>query len=161
MPNIQPFLWFDTQAEEAAEFYVSVFPNSRVVEVARFGDAGPGPAGSVMTVRFSLDGAEFVALNGGPADSEFNLGVSFVIDCKSSDEVDYYWSRLSDAGEEGACGWLKDRFGLSWQVVPEGLSALLGDPDADRARRAMEAMLQMNKLDLPAMEAAAGASGPQ
>lgn len=155
MPPIHPFLWFDTQAEEAATFYTGVFPNSRILDVNRYGEGGPGPAGSAMTVRFSLDGTEFVALNGGPVHSEFNLGVSFVIGCKSAEEVDHYWSTLTEGGEEGACGWLKDRYGLSWQVVPDGLPAVLGDPDADRARRAMEAMMSMKKLDLPAMQAAA------
>jgi len=159
MPDIHPFLWFDTQAEEAAEYYTSVFPDSSILEVARYGAAGPGPIGSVMTVSFSLDGIEFVALNGGPEHCDFNLGVSFVVDCKSQDEVDYYWSALTDGGEEGACGWLKDRFGLSWQIVPEGLPALLGDPDPDRSERAMRAMMNMKKLDLPAMEAAAADNG--
>jgi predicted 3-demethylubiquinone-9 3-methyltransferase (glyoxalase superfamily) len=155
MAKIHPFLWFDTQAEEAAAFYVSVFPSSRILEVARYGDAGPGPAGSAMTVRFSLDGAEFVALNGGPVHDGFNLGVSFVVNCTSPEDVDYYWAALTEGGEEGSCGWLKDRYGLSWQVVPDGLPAVLSDPDPERARRAMEAMLGMKKLDLPAMQAAA------
>ncbi|MGH9103265.1 MAG: VOC family protein [Acidimicrobiales bacterium] len=157
MPRIHPFLWFDNQAEEAANFYVSAFPRSRVLDVLRYGDAGPGPAGSVMTVRFSLDGNEVVALNGGPAHYGFNLGVSLVVECKTPEEVDHYWSALSEGGEEGVCGWLADRFGLSWQIVPEGLVALLQDADPDRARRAAEAMLGMKKLDLAAMEAAAGA----
>jgi predicted 3-demethylubiquinone-9 3-methyltransferase (glyoxalase superfamily) len=158
MPNIHPFLWFDTQAGEAADFYVSVFPNSRILSTERYSDAGPGPTGSVMTVQFVLDGAEFVALNGGPVHSAFNLGVSFVIDCKSPDEVDYYWAALCDGGEEGSCGWLKDKFGLSWQVVPDGLPGVLGDPDPDRAQRAMNAMMGMKKLDLRALEAAAAGS---
>ena len=157
--TITPFLWFDTQAEEAARFYTSVFPNSRLTEVVRYGDSGPGPAGSVMTVRFELDGAEFVALNGGPAHFGFNLGVSFVVDCKSQEEVDKRWAALTDGGEEGQCGWLTDRYGLSWQVVPDGLPALLGDPDPNRAGRAMQAMLAMKKIDLPAMERAAAGEG--
>jgi predicted 3-demethylubiquinone-9 3-methyltransferase (glyoxalase superfamily) len=155
MPTITPFLWFDDQAEQAAEFYVSVFPNSRIDQVARYGDAGPGPVGSVMTVRFSLDGNEFVALNGGPAHYGFDESVSFVVNCKTEAEVDRYWSALTDGGQEIACGWLKDRYGLRWQVVPEGLPALLGDPDPERARRATQAMMGMKKLDLKAMREAA------
>jgi predicted 3-demethylubiquinone-9 3-methyltransferase (glyoxalase superfamily) len=154
MAPVHPFLWFDTQAQEAAEFYVSVFSNSRILDITHYGEAGPGPTGSVMTVRFSLDGSEFVALNGGPEHAEFNLGVSFVVACSSPEEVDHYWSALAEGGEEGACGWLKDKFGLSWQVVPDGLPALLGDPDPRRAQRAMQAMLGMTKLDLRAMAAA-------
>jgi predicted 3-demethylubiquinone-9 3-methyltransferase (glyoxalase superfamily) len=157
MPDIHPFLWFDDQAEQAAEFYVSVFPNSEITDLVRYGEGGPGPTGSVMTVAFTLDGTEFVALNGGPAHHGFNLAVSFFIGCQDQAEVDHYWSALSDGGEEGSCGWLKDRFGLSWQVVPEGLPALLGDPDPGRSQRAMAAMLAMKKLDLPAMQAAADA----
>jgi predicted 3-demethylubiquinone-9 3-methyltransferase (glyoxalase superfamily) len=158
MPAITPFLWFDDRAEEAARFYTSLFPNSRIIDVVRYGEAGPGPAGSVMTVRFELDGREFVALNGGPANYGFNLAVSFVIDCKTPEEVDYYWGALAKGGREDRCGWLQDRYGLAWQVVPEGLPALLGDPDPGRAQRAMQAMMGMTKLDLGAMErAAAGA----
>jgi predicted 3-demethylubiquinone-9 3-methyltransferase (glyoxalase superfamily) len=158
MPTITPFLWFDDQAEEAAEFYVSVFPNSRIEQLTRYGDAGPGPAGSVMTVRLTLDGNEFVALNGGPAHYGFNESISFVVNCKTEAEVDHYWSALTDGGEEIACGWLKDRYGLRWQIVPEGLLELLGDPDPQRAQRANEAMLGMKKLDLRALrEAADGA----
>lgn len=159
MPAITPFLWFDTQAEEAARFYVSVFPNSAILDVVRYGETGPGPTGSVMTVRFRLDGTELVALNGGPEHYGFNLGVSFMVDCPSAEDVDHYWSALSQDGEEGQCGWLKDRFGLSWQIVPSGLPALLGDPDPERARRAMQAMLTMRKLDLRAMERAAAGQG--
>jgi predicted 3-demethylubiquinone-9 3-methyltransferase (glyoxalase superfamily) len=159
MPSITPFLWFDTQAEEAARFYTSVFPNSRVVEVVHYGEAGPGPAGSVMTVRFELDGTAFVALNGGPAHYGFNLGVSFVVDCASPEEVDHYWSALTEGGEESQCGWLTDRFGLSWQIVPSRLLALLSDPDPQRAERAMRAMLSMKKLDILALEAAAEGAG--
>jgi predicted 3-demethylubiquinone-9 3-methyltransferase (glyoxalase superfamily) len=160
MPAITPFLWFDTQAEDAARFYTSVFPNSRIMDVVRYGAAGPGPTGSVMTVHFELDGREFVALNGGPAYYGFNLAVSFVIDCKTPEEVDYYWAALTEGGREDQCGWLQDRFGLAWQVVPEGLPALLGDPDPERAQRAMQAMMGMKKLDIRAMELAAqGANG--
>ncbi|MCU1492069.1 MAG: 3-demethylubiquinone-9 3-methyltransferase [Acidimicrobiaceae bacterium] len=159
MPDIHPFMWFDTEAEEAARFYVSVFPNSRILDVTRYGASGPGPEGAAMTVRYSLDGTEFTALNGGPAHAGFNLGVSFVVPCESTEEVDHYWSALTEGGEESSCGWLKDKFGLSWQIVPTGLGELLGDPDPGRARRAMEAMLQMKKLDLTAM--AAAAAGPE
>lgn len=155
MPSITPFLWFDDQAEEAAEFYVSVFPNSRIEQVTRYDETGPGPAGSVMTVRFCLDGDEFVALNGGPDHYGFDESISFVIDCATEDEVDHYWSTLTEGGEEIACGWLKDRYGLRWQVVPEGFVEVLGDPDPDRAQRAMRAMMGMKKLDLRAMREAA------
>jgi predicted 3-demethylubiquinone-9 3-methyltransferase (glyoxalase superfamily) len=155
MTQITPFLWFDDQAEEAVEFYLSVFPNSRILDIARHGDAGPGPPGSVMTIRFELDGHEFVALNGGPAHYDFDESISFVIDCASEDEVDHFWEALTDGGEEIACGWLKDRYGLRWQVVPSELPSLLGDPDPARASRAMQAMLTMKKLDMTAMKAAA------
>ncbi len=155
MPRITPFLWFDDQAEEAAEFYVSLFPGSRVLQVARYGEGGPGPAGSAMTVHFELDGQPFVALNGGPAHYGFDESVSFLIDCATQDEVDRYWVALTDGGEEIACGWLKDRYGLRWQVVPSGLPAILGDPDPERAGRAMAAMMAMKKLDIGAMKDAA------
>lgn len=159
MPDIHPFLWFDDQAMEAAEFYVSVFPSSRITDVVRYNDAGPGTPGEVMTVAFELDGKKFTAINGGPAHYDFNLGVSFVIDCDSAKELDHYWDALTAGGEESACGWLKDRFGLAWQVVPTGLPAVLGDPDPARAERAMSAMLGMKKLDLPAIAAAAQVAG--
>ena len=156
MPKITPFLWFDDQAEEAVEFYLSVFPDSRVLQVARHGEGGPGPAGSVMTVHFELDGNEFLALNGGPDHYSFDESISFVIDCATQDDVDHYWDALlAGGGEEIACGWLKDRYGLRWQVVPAELPALLGDPDPDRAGRAMQAMLSMKKLDIRAMKEAA------
>lgn len=159
VPRITPFLWFDDQAEEAADFYASIFPNSRIVDVARYGEAGPGPAGSVMLVRFDLDGNEFMALNGGPDHYGFDEAISFAVDCATQDEVDRYWKALTDGGEEIACGWLKDRYGLRWQIVPSELSSLLGDPDPDRARRATAAMLTMKKLDVRALrEAADGAS---
>ena len=161
MPRITPFLWFDDQAEEAARFYVSVFPHSRVVQVARYGETGPGPAGSVMTVHFELDGQEFIALNGGPDNYGFDESISFTIDCPTQDDVDRYWEALTDGGEEIACGWLKDRYGLRWQVVPSELPALLGDPDPERAGRAMAAMLSMKKLDIGVMKKAAdGAAVP-
>ena len=154
MPKISPFLWFDTQAEDAANYYVRTFPNSRIVDVTRYGEAGPGPKGQAMTVRFELEGTEYIALNGGPHFT-FNEAVSFSIDCKDQEEVDRYWGRLTDGGQEGQCGWLKDRFGLSWQVNPTRLGELLGDPDPGRARRAMEAMMTMKKIDIAALEKAA------
>lgn len=155
MPKITPFLWFNDQAEQAAEYYVSVFPNSRIVQVTRYGEAGPGPAGSVMTVQFELDGNEFIALNGGPDYYAFDESVSFYINCASGEEVDHYWNALTDGGEEIACGWLKDRYGLRWQVVPDGLVELLSDPDPERAARATRAMMSMTKLDLRAVRQAA------
>ena len=154
MKKITPCLWFDTEAEEAANLYPSVFPNSRVLGVSRYGDAGPRPAGMVMTVNFELEGQEFVALNGGP-DFMFDEAISFQIACDSQDEVDYYWDRLTDGGEEGPCGWLKDRFGLSWQIVPTRLVELIEDPDPGKSQRAMEAMLGMKKIDIAAVEQAA------
>ena len=127
MQEITPCLWFDTEGEEAATFYASVFPNSKIVEVARYGEAGPRPAGTVMTVSFELDGQEFVALNGGP-DFTFNEAISFQVSCKTQEEVDAFWSKLSEGGEEGPCGWLKDRYGVSWQIIPTALPELLADP---------------------------------
>jgi predicted 3-demethylubiquinone-9 3-methyltransferase (glyoxalase superfamily) len=159
MPRITPFLWFDDQAEEAVNFYLSVFANSRILAVARHGEAGPGPAGSVMTIEFELDGNKFVALNGGPAHYGFDESISFVVDC-AEDEVDYYWNALTDGGEEIACGWLKDRYGLRWQIVPSGFLELIGDPDPERAQRAMQAMMQMKKLDLKALRDAADGRAP-
>jgi predicted 3-demethylubiquinone-9 3-methyltransferase (glyoxalase superfamily) len=153
MPKITPFLWFDTQAEEAAEFYASISPDSRVLEVARYGEAGPGPAGSAMTVRFELDGQEFLALNGGP-EFRFTEAVSFLVSCASQEEVDWYWERLSEGGEERVCGWLRDRYGLSWQVVPAILSELLTDPDWEKADRVMQAMLRMTKIDITGLQEA-------
>src|SRR3712207_7558491 len=154
MPAITPCLWFDTQGEEAAEFYTSIFPNSRIVEVARYGEAGPRDTGTVMTVAFELDGRPFVALNGGP-DFHFTEALSLMIDCESQDEVDHYWERLGDGGEHGPCGWLKDRYGVSWQVVPTRLTELLDDPDPETSQRVMKAMLAMRKIDIAALEEAA------
>jgi predicted 3-demethylubiquinone-9 3-methyltransferase (glyoxalase superfamily) len=155
MPQkIIPSLWFDTQAEDAAEFYVSVFKNSQIVNITHYTEAGPRPTGMVMTVEFELDGQRFVGLNGGP-DFTFNEAVSLQISCSDQDEVDYYWERLADGGQAGPCGWLKDRFGLSWQVVPEGMVELFADPDRQRAARAMQAMMTMGKLDLAAVQRAA------
>jgi predicted 3-demethylubiquinone-9 3-methyltransferase (glyoxalase superfamily) len=157
MKKITPCLWFDTQGEEAANFYTSIFKNSRVIDVARYGAAGPGPEGTVMAVNFELDGREFVALNGGPQFT-FDEAVSFQVPCDSQDEVDYFWERLGEGGEEGQCGWLKDKFGLWWQVFPSELQELLADPDPGRSQRAMAAMLQMRKIDLPALRRAADQS---
>ncbi|MEW6320467.1 MAG: VOC family protein [Acidobacteriota bacterium] len=153
MPRITPFLWFDTQAEEAARFYTSIFPNSRVGAITRYGEGAPGPAGGVMTVAFELEGREFIALNGGPHFA-FNESISFSIDCETQEEVDYYWEKLTAGGTEVQCGWLKDRYGLCWQVNPRILGQLLGDPDPEKARRAMQAMLQMKKIDIAALRAA-------
>lgn len=156
MPKIIPNLWFDTQAEEAAQYYCSIFPNSRITRTIRYTDAGPGPEGSVVTVEFELDGQPFVGINGGPAFT-FTEAVSLQIDCRDQAEVDHYWDALTDGGEEGQCGWLKDRYGLSWQVVPAELIDLLDDPDRARAARATKAMYEMRKIDLAACKAAADA----
>jgi predicted 3-demethylubiquinone-9 3-methyltransferase (glyoxalase superfamily) len=152
--RITPNLWFDTQAEEAASFYTSVFPNSRIVSVSRYPEGAPREAGMVMTVEFELDGQRIVGINGGP-EFTFDEAVSLQVNCKDQQEVDYYWETLSDGGEEGPCGWLKDRFGLSWQVTPEGMDEIFSDPDPGRAQRAMQAMLQMRKLDGDALRRAA------
>ena len=158
MPRITPNLWFDTQAEQAAEYYVSVFPNSEIKATSYYGEAGPGTPGTVLTVSFTLDGQEFLALNGGPQFT-FDEAISFVIVCKDQDEVDHYWNKLSgDGGEEGPCGWLKDRYGLSWQVVPAAVAQMMSDPDEGRRDRAMKAVLSMKKLDLAAIQAAADAA---
>jgi predicted 3-demethylubiquinone-9 3-methyltransferase (glyoxalase superfamily) len=154
MHEITPFLGFDTEGEDAANFYTSVFPNSKILAVSRYGSAGPRPEGSVMTVSFELNGQKFVALNGGPQFT-FSEAVSFQVSCEGQDEVDTFWSKLSEGGEEGPCGWLKDKFGLSWQIVPTALPALLGDPDPERARRAMQAMLKMTKIEIGELERAA------
>jgi predicted 3-demethylubiquinone-9 3-methyltransferase (glyoxalase superfamily) len=152
--RITPFLWFDGNAEEAARFYVSVFKNSKIVTTARYGeDAGPGPKGSVMTVVFSLDGQEFIGLNGGPH-FKFTEAVSFSVDCKTQEEVDYYWDKLSAGGEPSQCGWLKDKFGLSWQVNPGVLGEMLSDSDPAKSKRVMEAMLKMQKIDIAALRRA-------
>lgn len=147
MQRITPFLWFDNNAEEAMNFYVSVFKNSRVNRVTRYGEAGPGPAGSVMTVEFELDGQEFVGLNGGPH-FQFTEAVSFTVKCETQEEIDYYWDTLSEGGQKSRCGWLKDKFGLSWQVEPRILGDLMADKDPEKAKRVMEAMLKMDKIDI-------------
>jgi predicted 3-demethylubiquinone-9 3-methyltransferase (glyoxalase superfamily) len=152
--KLTPCLWFDTEGEEAATFYTSVFPNSRIVDIARYGEGAPRPAGTVMVVTFELDGQQFVALNGGPQFA-FSEAISFQVSCEGQEEVDHFWNTLSEGGEEGPCGWLKDRFGLSWQVVPTALPALLGDPDPERAQRAMAAMLKMHKIVIADLELAA------
>jgi predicted 3-demethylubiquinone-9 3-methyltransferase (glyoxalase superfamily) len=147
MQAISPFLWYDDQAEEAAIFYTSLFPNSRINKVTRYGEVGPGEAGTVMTVDFELNGQQFVALNGGPH-YKFSEAVSFVVSCENQEEVDGYWEQLSDGGEKGPCGWLKDRYGLSWQVVPTVLGELLRDPDPEKSQRVTAAMLKMSKIEI-------------
>jgi predicted 3-demethylubiquinone-9 3-methyltransferase (glyoxalase superfamily) len=154
MQTITPCLWFDTEGEDAARFYTSVFPNSRIVDVAHYGSAGPRPEGMVMTVDFELDGQKFVALNGGP-EFTFDEAISFQVNCETQEEVDRYWSTLSEGGEEGPCGWLKDRFGVSWQIVPIRLTELLADPDREKAQRVMGAMLQMRRIEIDELERAA------
>jgi predicted 3-demethylubiquinone-9 3-methyltransferase (glyoxalase superfamily) len=154
MPRITPNLWFDTEGLDAAEFYCSIFPNSEIRTVSHYTDAGPRPAGTVLTVDFVLDGQELTAINGGP-EFTFDEAISLAINCKDQDEIDYYWTKLTEGGEESQCGWLKDRYGLSWQVVPEGIDELMLDPDPGRAERAMKAMLGMKKLDVAALRAAA------
>ena len=154
MSSITPWLWFDTEAEEAATFWTSLFPNSKIVEITRYGAAGPREEGSVMTVSFELDGRLYAGLNGGPQ-YRFSEASSLQVLCENQAEVDRYWSALTDGGEEGPCGWCKDRFGFSWQIVPKVLPELLGDPDRERAQRAMQAMLGMKKLDIAALCAAA------
>jgi predicted 3-demethylubiquinone-9 3-methyltransferase (glyoxalase superfamily) len=157
MPKITPCLWFDDQAEDAATFYTSVFPSSRIVDVDRYGEAGPRPAGMVMMVTFELDGQLFTALNGGP---EFTIdeAISFEVSCETQEEVDHYWSKLSEGGQEGPCGWLKDKFGVSWQIVPNALPRLLRDSDRAKSQRVMKAMLGMKKIEIDELERAATAA---
>lgn len=157
MQKITPYLWFDTEGEEAAKFYTSLFENSRILEVSRYGEAGPRPAGTVMTVSFELDGQQFVALNGGP-EFAFTEALSFQVSCKDQEEVDKFWYGLSEGGEEGPCGWLKDRYGLSWQIIPTALPELLSDPDPERSQRAMQAMLGMKKIEIDGVRKAADAA---
>ena len=154
MPKITPFLWFNDEAEEAANFYASVFRNSKVKAVTRYSDAGPGPKGSVMTVNFELDGQEFTALNGGPQYT-FTEALSFVVHCDTQQDVDYYWDMLTAGGQESQCGWLKDKYGLSWQIVPKALPRLLQQTDPAKAQRVVQALLRMKKLDIGALERAA------
>ncbi len=157
MQKITPCLWFDTEGEDAVRFYTSIFPNSRVVDVARYGSAGPRPEGTVMTVSFELDGQRFIALNGGP-DFTFNEAISFQVECETQEEVDAFWSKLSEGGEEGPCGWLKDKYGVSWQVIPTALPRLLADPDREKSQRVMEAMLSMKKIEIDGLQRAAAAA---
>ncbi|HUQ97336.1 MAG TPA: VOC family protein [Chitinophagaceae bacterium] len=151
--RITPFLWFDGNAEEAVNFYVSIFKNASVKKMARYGEGGPGPKGTVMTASFELDGMEFIALNGGPL-YKFTEATSFVVNCESQEEVDHYWNALSEGGAKGRCGWLKDKFGLSWQVVPTALVTLLSNKDAERSKKAMAAMMKMDKIDIAVLEEA-------
>jgi predicted 3-demethylubiquinone-9 3-methyltransferase (glyoxalase superfamily) len=157
MQTVTPCLWFDADGEDAANFYVSVFPDSKIVDVTRYGSAGPRPEGTVMTVEFVIAGQPFVALNGGP-DFTFSEAVSFQVSCETQEEVDRYWSTLSEGGEEGPCGWLKDKYGLSWQIVPTALPRLLASSDADRSQRVMAAMLKMGKIEIAELEQAAAAA---
>ncbi len=153
MPKITPNLWFDTQGLEAAEFYVSVFPNSNVTDITRYGEGAPVPAGTVLTVNFELDGQEYTAINGGPQ-FRFDEAISLLINCADQDEVDYYWEKLTEGGEESQCGWLKDKYGLSWQVCPIGWEKMLNSDDTEAVARAMQAMYGMKKLDIAALQAA-------
>ena len=148
--KITPFLWFDDQAEEAVKFYTSIFKNSQITNIARYGEAGPGPKGSVMTVGFELEGQEFVALNGGPH-FKFTEAISFVVNCETQEEIDQFWKKLSEGGKVQQCGWLKDKYGLSWQIVPTILAELVGAKDPHKSNRVMEAMLKMVKLDIAAL----------
>jgi len=153
MQKITPFLWFDNNAEEAVNFYVSLFKNSKVLSITRYGEAGPGPAGTVLTAAFQLQGQEFIALNGGPQ-FKFSEAISFSVNCETQEEVDQYWEKLSEGGEKGRCGWLKDKYGLSWQVNPVVLGEMLQDEDPEKAKRVMEAMLQMDELDIETLKKA-------
>lgn len=153
MQKITPFLWFDGKAEEAVNLYVSVFKNSKVVSVSRYGEAGPGPKGSVMSVTFQLDGQDFYALNGGPLFT-FTPAISFFVNCETQQEVDELWEKLSEGGKKDRCGWLKDKFGLSWQIIPTVLGKLLHDKDAEKSKRVMQAMLQMDKIEIKTLKQA-------
>lgn len=153
MQKITPFLWFNDNAEEAMKLYTSIFKNSKVGKVARYGDAGPGPKGTVMTASFSLDGQEFLALNGGPK-FKFTEAVSFVVNCETQKEIDEFWEKLSAGGQESECGWLKDKFGLSWQIVPTVLGTLMSDPDRTKSQRVMSALLKMKRLDIATLQRA-------
>jgi predicted 3-demethylubiquinone-9 3-methyltransferase (glyoxalase superfamily) len=153
MQKITPFLWFNDNAEEAMKFYTSIFKNSKIGKVARYGDAGPGPKGTVMTASFSLEGQEFLALNGGP-NFKFTEAISFVVNCETQKELDEFWERLSAGGQEIECGWLKDKFGLSWQIVPTILGKLMSGPDPAKSQRVMSALLKMKKLDIATLQRA-------
>ena len=155
MKKINPFLWFDSEAEQAAKFYVGIFKNSKIGKITHYGEDGPRPKGSVMTAEFTLDRVDFMALNGGPQ-FKFTQAISFSVNCETQDEIDYFWEKLSaDGGSTGRCGWLKDKFGLSWQVNPVFLGDMLADPDAGKANRVMKAMMEMDKIDIAALEKAA------
>ena len=156
MQKITPFLWFDNNAEEAMNFYLSVFKNSKAGTISRYGDTGPGPKGTVMTAEFSLEGIEFVALNAGPQ-FKFTEAISFVVNCETQEEVDYYWEKLSEGGAKSRCGWLKDKFGMSWQVTPTILTELVSGPDHEKADRVMKAMMQMDKIEIEPIKRAADA----
>jgi predicted 3-demethylubiquinone-9 3-methyltransferase (glyoxalase superfamily) len=153
MQKITPFLWFDNKAEEAMNFYVSIFKNSKIVSVTRYGEAGPGPKGAVMIAAFQLNGQEFLALNGGPQFT-FSPAISFLVNCETQQEVDELWERLSEGGEKNRCGWLRDKYGLSWQVVPYVLGEMMQDKDAEKSKRVMKAMLQMDKIDIKKLKQA-------
>ena len=153
MQKITPFLWFDNNAEEAVNFYASIFKDAKILEVVRYGEAGPGPEGTAMTVSFELFGQEFIALNGGPH-FKFNEAISFSVNCETQEEVDEFWEKLTDGGTESRCGWLKDKYGLSWQVNPSILGKMLNDKDPQKTKRVMEAMLQMDKIDIPTLQRA-------
>ena len=153
MQKITPFLWYDNNAEEAVNQYISIFRNSKITNIARYGEAGPGPKGSVMTIAFQLEGRDFVALNGGPM-FKFTEAISLSVDCKTQQEVDELWEKLSAGGQPGQCGWLKDKYGLSWQIVPSILIEMLQDKDAEKSKRVMQAMLQMSKIDIAALKRA-------
>ncbi len=154
MQKITPWLWFDTEAEDAMNHYVSIFKDSRIIEVTHYGSAGPRPEGMVLATRFELNGQEFAALNGGP-DFRFTEAVSFQIECESQEEVDYYWTKLGAGGQPGPCGWLKDKYGLSWQIIPKQLNEYLHDPDPERSQRVMKAMMKMGKIEIAGLKAAA------
>ncbi len=153
MQKITPFLWFDGKAEEAMNFYTSIFKNSKIGRITRYGDAGPGPKGAVMSATFQLDGQEFMALNGGPQ-FKFTEAISFFVNCETQEEVDELWEKLSEGGQKSRCGWLKDKYGLSWQIIPSALGEMLGDKDPEKSRRVMKAMLQMDKIDIKGLEQA-------
>jgi len=153
MQKITPYLWFENQAEEAVNYYTSIFKNSKITNVSRYPEGGPGPAGSLMTATFELDGQEFIALNGGPQ-YKFTEAISFLVNCKSQKEVDELWSKLTEGGEEGPCGWLKDKFGVSWQIIPTALGEMLSDPNPSKAQRVMEAMFKMKKIEIPLLQQA-------
>lgn len=155
MPKITPFLWFDNNVEEAMNFYISIFKNAKVIEVNRYGDAGPGPKGTVMTAAFQIEGQDFVGLNGGPH-FKFTEAISFVVNCKDQQEVDYFWEKLSAGGTTSQCGWLKDKFGLSWQIVPNALLELLRDKDPEKSQRVMKAMLGMTRIEIKGLKDAYG-----